>query len=248
MTAQPGKQMKKAILLLVVSASFGFLQAQETGGEQPKPAKKAGITNDDNGREDQIIFDINHDRFLELPDGVEQSIWSRGVNIYGMYDLPIAKQNLSFAVGFGFSSSNYFLNSDIVDIDTTNGQTYSTLVPYDTDSIDFKRSKISANYIDVPVELRFRTNENAKGNRFKLAIGAKIGRKVNFHTKRIDENGDRFKAYVFPNVRDWRYGVTGRIGYGKVTISGYYSLVPLFEDNRGVELTPISIGISIIPF
>ena len=233
--------MKQSILLLFALLSGVVLMAQTS------PA----TATDDGGseREDQIIFDINHDRLLNMGDDVEQKIWSRGINIYLMYDIPIANENFSFGIGAGFSSSNYFTNAGVQTsvIDSTTNQTFSSFVPFD-DDLDYKRNKLSVNYLDIPVEFRVRTNENAKGNRFKLALGAKLGRTVNVHDKFIADNGDKFKTYIFPNVRDWRYGVTGRIGYGKVTLSGFYSLVSLFDTNAGEDVTPISVGISIIPF
>ena len=42
----------------------------------------------------------------------------------------------------------------------------------------------------------------------------------------------------------FQYGVTGRIGYGSVALSGYYSLVDVFKKDKGPELTPLNVGIS----
>ena len=62
-------------------------------------------------RQDQIIIDVNYEHLLDLPDGVDLKLWSRGINLYMMYDIPIADANVSFAIGAGFSSQNYFSNS-----------------------------------------------------------------------------------------------------------------------------------------
>ncbi|MEM9023418.1 MAG: hypothetical protein AAGB22_06735, partial [Bacteroidota bacterium] len=97
-------------------------------------------------------------------------------------------------------------------------------------------------------ELRFRSNPLKNGKRIKVAGGLKIGFMVNQHDKFKNDDGDKFKTYIFPNLKTWRFTVTGRIAYGKVGASRGYSLSSLFDDGRGPTVTPLSIGISIIPF
>jgi hypothetical protein len=45
----------------------------------------------------------------------------------------------------------------------------------------------------------------------------------------------------------YRYGVMTRIGFGKFNLTGYYALTSLFEENKGPDIIPFSIGFSFIP-
>ena len=121
-----------------------------------------------------------------------------------------------------------------------------------SDSITYKRNKLSTAYIDVPLELRYRTKPNDKGNSFKVALGVKGGFLLSNYTKFIGQGNNfgvsststKYKKYDIPNIAKFRYGATVRIGYGPFNINAFYSLSPLFDKNAGPQITPISVGIS----
>ena len=84
-------------------------------------------------------------------------------------------------------------------------------------------------------------------NVFRFSIGGKIGYMVNNHIKFVSE-GLKIKSYNIKDVNPLRYGVTARVGYKMYNLFVYYSLSTLFEKDKGTEMAPLSIGISIIPF
>jgi hypothetical protein len=47
---------------------------------------------------------------------------------------------------------------------------------------------------------------------------------------------------------DFRFAATARVGYGWVNLFANYDLNPLFEDGRGPELYPYSVGVKLISF
>jgi hypothetical protein len=51
-----------------------------------------------------------------------------------------------------------------------------------------------------------------------------------------------------PNIEKLRYGVTARVGWKFINLMGFYSLTDLFTKDKGPEIYPISIGISLMPF
>ncbi len=198
-------------------------------------------------RQDLFYFDLNWDRLLGLDQSIDQRWFGRGLAFGGMYEVPFNKGgNFSFGIGVGFASHNYYTNAVVTRFDSA-GVNYSQFSVVGDTIKD--RGKLSLNYVDLPLELRFRTNPNKKGYQWKLAIGAKLGYLVNAHEKIIDKDKIKVKVYDYPNVTQWRYGVTGRIGYGKVMLSGFYSLSPLFEDGTSTQtINQFSLGISIMPF
>ena len=149
--------------------------------------------------------------------------------------------NFGLGIGFGFMSQNVHTDGDII-FDTTATESYSMLekIP---DSLDYNLNKLSLNFITLALEIRLRTSENKHGERFKFSAGILAGVLLQSHTKYSDDE-QKFKTYKVKNLNDIQYGLTGRIGYSNYAISGYYSLVNVFEDGRGIELTPYSVGIS----
>ena len=203
-------------------------------------AMKPKISNWEN-KQDRLIVDINFDTWDKTPPGVNiKQFRSRGVNIMFMDEKPFGKGHVAFAWGFGFSSQNFHTNGQYVQDDNADTSGLSPL------SIQYDLNKLSLNYIDIPLELRFRTKANAKGNRLKLSAGFKIGVLINAHTK-FDNGTIKVKTYHLKNIPDWHYGLHARLGFGHIGVSYFYSLTKLFNDGEGMEITPYSIGLSITP-
>ena len=203
-------------------------------------AMKPKLSNWEN-KQDRFVLDINLDNWDKSPKDIDvKSFRSRGVNIMLMDERPFGKGNVAFAWGLGFSSQNVHSNGDYIQDDDADTSGFTPL------NIEYDLNKLSLNYIDLPFELRFRTNANAKGKRLKLSAGFKIGVLVNAHTK-FDNGTYKVKRYHLENIPDWHYGVSARLGFGSIGISYFHSLTKLFNKGEGMEITPYSIGLSITP-
>ena len=130
---------------------FAFIILSCAAMAQDKPAKEPK-----KNREplDKIIVDLNHDRWLRIPPGIDLKPWSYGVNANLYFDLPYKASPFSFAWGLGFTSHNVHSNGKVVYKLDANGKIFTTFEPLTKDYIT---NKISLNYITLPVELRFRT-------------------------------------------------------------------------------------------
>src|SRR5436190_15054478 len=170
-------------------------------------------------KQDRLVLDINLDNWDKTPEGVEVKTWrSRGVNIMFTDEKQFGAGNVAFGWGIGFSSQNFHTNAAYFqdDIADTSG-----FVPI-PDSIEYDLNKLSLNYLDIPLELRFRTNANAKGNRLKLALGFKLGVLLNAHMK-FDDGDNKEKNYHLKNIPDLHYGLTARLGFGHIGVSYFMS-------------------------
>ena len=115
-------------------------------------------------------------------------------------------------------------------------------------------SKLAANYLDLPVELRFNSKKNDHRRSFKVALGGKIGVLISSKTKiKYKEEGTTIKLQNKQdfNLNKFRYGVQGRVGFGGFSLFLYYGISELFENNKGPQGTPVTtlnFGISIAGF
>lgn len=188
---------------------------------------------------DRLTIELHNDLFLDTPEGMEVRPWSPGVNAYVMYDYNLIKNVVSFAWGYGFSSFNVHLNGNF-ERDTLTSSEFVRFEPFG-DNYGWEKHKLSANFLEIPVEFRLRTRGRTP---FKISLGGKVGYLVNIHTKTIDDDGKR-KLYQVPEINRWRYGLYGKIGLGRLSLSGFYSLSTFLNEGEGVELIPLTIGLSI---
>lgn len=199
------------------------------------------------GKHDKMLLDIYHNNMVENSNKIKVKFRSFGWGVSLMYDIPFStSSNFSVAIGGGYANQNYFSNSDVVrtfNPDTTLSGSYSIFLPIDGNLRTVKKNRLATNYIDIPLELRFRSKEDKHGNQVKFTLGAKFGALINIHSKYF-ENGNKYKSYIFPNANKWRYGTYFRIGYERWTFNGYYSISTLFDNNKGVKANPFSVGIT----
>jgi hypothetical protein len=125
--------------------------------------------------------------------------------------------------------------------------TYFQPIP---DSIDYKKTKLVVSYLDIPLEIRYKSKSD-----FRLAVGFKFGFLLRAHTKfkgndYINDNSGVvvYKLSKLSFLEKNRYGFTARIGYKWLNLWGYYQLSTLFQKEYGPEMFPISVGLTIIPF
>lgn len=197
---------------------------------------------------DQFSFSLNNTQLIKSTNEVNLSVFSRGVNLQMMYPIIGNNSNVAIAIGFGYAGQNYYLKEYI---SFNNDSIWFKSIP---DSVDYKKYKLSTNYLTVPFELRFRTNPN-KTNRksFKIYPGFRLGMMVNVHTKYIGDDmltheKIKEKQYDQKHINLIDYGPTLRIGYGKFMVNGYFSLSDLIAKGKGPVLTPVEIGVSVILF
>jgi hypothetical protein len=197
---------------------------------------------------DQLSFSLNSTQWLQEEKVASPSPLSRGITIQMMYPLIGNKSNVALALGFGLASQNYYLDKFIK---PNQDSLFFVTIP---DTIDYVKYKLNTNYLTLPVEFRIRTNPNKTNRRsFKIYPGFRAGMMINVHTKYIGhdlESDERIKEKSFDlkHIAKFDYGVSLRVGYGKIMMHTYYSLSDLIEPGKGPKLTPVEVGVSVILF
>jgi len=209
-----------------------------------------------NTSRDRLIFELSYDYWANKPNDISLKWYNRGIGTFVMYDFALYDDNISVAPGVGISSNNYYHDA-YISTDTSNN-TVLLPIPSTTTSgrdVTYTRNKLSTTYVEIPVEIRFRTNPDKFNKQFKLALGIRAGYCLNAHSKYkgtdfiSDGIRDIFRKELdLPNINQYRYGATVRIGYANFNLYGYYSLSTLFDTNKGPGIQPFSVGISFNSF
>jgi len=188
--------------------------------------------------------DVFTDIWQKLPETIDQSTINQGVAIHGSYNYILNNGNFSLSPGIAITYHNLNNGSLTTTIDDS---TAFYPVP---DSINFRRTKFTIGYFDIPIELRYKSK-----NDVRFAFGFKFGFKMKAFTKYkgddyMDENNNLviYKKARIPNIAKFRYGLSLRLGYKWLNVWGYYQLSSVFDKGKGPEMYPISIGISLMPY
>jgi hypothetical protein len=166
---------------------------------------------------------------------------SRSFAMYAMYGMKFTR-SLSLMSGLGIEWHNYRFtnNMTIREIDGMVTQTPIAAVVGDFSKV--KRTKFTTTYLNVPLMLRLHFN------RFFVAAGVFGGYNIGSHTKIVfnDANGSKHKHKDY-NMRTatFEYGYTVRAGWRCIALFTHYYLNPLFDKDKGPQVYPFTIGVSL---
>ncbi|MBD0401639.1 outer membrane beta-barrel protein [Flammeovirga sp. EKP202] len=189
--------------------------------------------------------------------GLELETQSRSISLAYMYELVLDQNGqFTFNPGVGYTADNYFLKNGVT---LYNNGSHTEPVGAIDSNQKLRKSKLVGNYVDVPLEFRFRNHPGR--NAFRLAVGARLSLLVDGHTKvkyedefgnvRVSKDKGNF------NLNRFKAGLVGRIGYGWINFFCYYGLTNTFESDKllntdGNAFTgtdrPITIGITVSNF
>lgn len=190
-------------------------------------------------------FDVFNDFQLNPSDNWDVRMFSQGFSCALTYNFPLGESKKhTVSIGAGYTGHNYFSYSRIL-----NPYSADTLQIAQYRDVDgFKRYKLNCNYIDIPLELRFRIKDA-----WKIGVGFKIGILVNAKTKFVGPDADGLRIHekytYINNVERYSYAATLRVGYKWVSLFGAIQLAPVFTQGKGSpSFLPVSVGLTFAPF
>lgn len=190
-------------------------------------------------------FDIFNDFQLNPSANWDVRLFSQGFSTALTYNFPLGEsKSHTVSLGVGYTGHNYFSYSRIL-----NPYTSDTLQLAQYRDVDgFKRYKVNCNYIDMPLELRFRIKDA-----WKIGVGFKFGILVNAKTKFVGNNDDGVKIHekytYINNVERYAYSATLRVGYKWVSLFAAVQLNEVFEvGHQAPTFIPLSVGLTFAPF
>lgn len=151
----------------------------------------------------------------------------------------MAKGKVSILTALTFENLRYQFRNDV------------TLVPNQPnvtmfqDTVQFKKNKLNMWYGQIPLMLSFQTKPSEPGKSFHVSLGGFAGLFLGASTKqKSDERGKVILKDDY-NLAPLRYGVTARIGYGKLELYSTYTLSNFFRDGQGPTFNNINFGIAL---
>lgn len=195
---------------------------------------------------------LNSDNKTNLPEGAnwldidEARSLSWSFNLYEQ-KIRIVKDYVGIITGVGLTYNSYGLKNNVA-IQSNSDSTYAVNIP---DSLfTFDKNKIRTTYVKVPLMLEFNTSSDPSRT-FHIAAGVVGGVRIGSITKqeyKIDDEKHKDRVKDDFNFSPLTLDAAVRIGYGNLTLFANYGLTPLFEDNKGPEVYPVTVGISILPW
>jgi len=213
-----------------------------------QPAAHSQVVNETTKKKFNIGFGMFNDFVLNVPSGLKTRTIDQGVDLFGLYNLPLGKSKFSFSFGLGMSAHNIYGNFLVNKVGDT------TVLEKIPSTVSYKRSKMTVVYLEIPLEFNLKTTSGVK-----ITAGGKIGYLVGSHAKYVGNAVDsnymfntgkkiRIKQVGIPNLQQFSYGPTVRIGYQWIAVNCEYMLSSLFIKDHGPGMTLISLGLVLVPY
>lgn len=156
------------------------------------------------------------------------------------------RNTLGLVTGLGFHFQRYRLEKNT----TIERLPNNVVVPKELYFDGNQKSKLSIFSITVPILTEFQIPINHYDNRMYISGGLYMGYRLNSSTKikykKVKK--EKLKTPDHYSLHNFKYGLMFRTGYRWANIFISYELTPLFKDERGPELTPLTFGITLMQF
>ena len=202
---------------------------------------------------DHFMIQFGADGWGDVPDSINTSGFSRHFNAYVMLDKPFrSSPHFSLGLGIGVGTSNIFFSNTYINLKSNTPTLPFTNV---TSVNHFDKFKLSTGFIEAPLELRYVGNPVQPDKGFKFALGGKFGLLITAHTKGknfVDSSGHSLydKNYIQKEsdkrfINNTRFALTGRIGYGHISLDASYQVTSFLKPGAGPTIHPIAFGLTL---
>jgi hypothetical protein len=174
------------------------------------------------------FLDINHTKSLSF-----------NIN-FAEFAFKNDRKTVALVTGMGFSMVNLRLDQFV---SVTKDPVSSQLIPVFLDG-EVKKSKLYLSYLTIPMILEIVTPLKMHSSPLTLGAGVIGGLNIGSHTKVKYQNAKEKERRNF-NINPLKYELTGRIGMGDIALFANYGMSSLFKTNKGPEVFPLTVGVSL---
>ena len=208
-----------------------------------------------------INIDLGMNNYLQngsFPDGSNSlyTVKPWGSWYVGLNSILRTRVTRKFFIEWGGGVTWYnfkFANEKTVISKDDNGVIFSE----DTRDLDFRKSKLTAAYVNVSVVPVFDLGDNGRkstffddyhSSSFRIGVGPYAGYRLDSYTKQMYYvDGDKNKSHNHDNfyLNNIRYGLRLQLGFRDTDIFFNYDLNELFIADKGPKLNAFSFGITL---
>jgi hypothetical protein len=172
---------------------------------------------------------------------------SMGVNV-NLFEFGIPFSTFTGLVtGLGMEfNSYYFSGKNNIQVDS--GRIINK--PFTIEGANYQKTKFRDTYLTIPLLYELQFERNTKRPLY-ISFGVIGGINIGSSTKEIyvkDESEIEHVVSGGININQFRYGFHAKIGYRYLNLFATYYPSPLFERNKGPELYPFNIGLTLVSF
>ena len=168
--------------------------------------------------------------------------------------IPLKGDRFGILTGLGFQFNSYDLKTNNRLITTPSTDSTKSQLSSFRDSLNMasvSKNKFKATYLTVPILFEYNDAKLArKGFHFSagMVFGYRIGskNKMKYTTPSGNNKKDKYRDDF--NLNPFSMALTTRFGVGWVNLFATYNLSPLFEKDKGPELYPFTVGITLLDF
>jgi len=191
-------------------------------------------------REDQFYFAFTYNILRHKPTGVSQNKFAPSFSAGFLRDMPINKRrNFAIAAGLGYSINDY--NYDLL-IDQSSG----TLTYAPNGNIDFDKNKLILHYLELPIEVRWRTSRPESHIFWRVYGGFKFSYLV-FDRQKFQSDSSKYSVSNNQDLNELQLGTYLAVGNNTWNLTAYYGLTPLYKsaeiNGRPIDLQTLNIGL-----
>lgn len=187
------------------------------------------------------------DQFMDLNQGKSITV---GINFmqYNI-DLQRYKNNLGLVIGAGMTWYNY--RTDLPYYFKKDPDTNITFGEPVEETRSVSKNKITSTFVNIPLLLEWQIPGSNDVDRFFISAGPYVGFRLWGHTKMVfheDGSKQKDKNRKDININPFQYGVMVRMGYRFIKLYGTYNFSTLYSHNKGPELHPYTVGLTLLSF
>lgn len=176
---------------------------------------------------------------LRTGKSINVNIWLVGQRV----NLVKHQLNLKYALGlelnnYRFKTNNSFSEGGFNPYNPSQDITHPFMF---TDSVNFSKDKLVANYLTIPLMLDFRSNPRYYNKGVSLSAGVSLGYLYGSRTKQKSSERGKQKNKGDFDLEKWKFAYVGEIGIGSIHLYGSYSPKSIFKNE--INLQPYTIGL-----
>jgi hypothetical protein len=175
-----------------------------------------------------------------------RTIKSVNVNIwFFMQRINLISHVVNLKYGLGLELNNYRFESDIsLHKSGFNPYNQSQFIDHPfvfQDSVSFRKDKLAADYVTIPVLLNISTNPHSENRGITLSAGVSVGYLYSNRNKQISSARGHQKIRGDLGLESWKFAYIAELGMGPIHLYGSYSPNSIFS--KGLQFMPYSVGL-----